>query len=294
MDPVENFIRRATTAVATFVERLHKITSANKSLVCIGLDPDQDLLPIRDVYDFCVKIIDEVQGDIVALKPNLAFFEAMGIDGLRVLERIITHVRCYYPEILLIGDGKRSDIGSTSIKYASAMFRFWDFDAVTVNAFAGRDSIQPFLDYSDKGVFVWCKSSNPGGSVFQNIEYYDESLGEDSHLYHLIARKVVDWNVNGNAGLIVGATYPSELARVRQIAPGLPILVPGIGAQEGSLKHAVESGIDLERPNLLISSSRKILYASGSVDEYPKASHQAVLNLNHEINGTLASLDRRY
>ena len=280
--------------MSIFVERLHKITSANKSLVCIGLDPDQDLLPISDVYEFCVKIIDKVQGDIVALKPNLAFFEVMGLDGLRVLERIISHVRCYYPEILLIGDGKRSDIGSTSIKYASAMFRFWGFDAVTVSPFAGRDSIQPFLDYPDKGVFIWCKSSNPGGSIFQNLEYYDKDLAEDSHLYQLIARKVVDWNVNGNAGLIVGATYPSELARIRQIAPGLPILVPGIGAQQGSLKQAVEAGIDFEKPNLLISSSRNILYASGDVDEYPNAAQQAVSNLNGAINDILTSLDRNY
>ena len=276
----------------TFVERLHKITSANKSLVCIGLDPDLDLLPIRDVHEFCVKIIDSVQADVVALKPNMAFFESMGIDGLRVLERIISYVRGHYPEILLIGDGKRSDIGSTSIKYASAMFEFWGFDAVTVNAFAGRDSIQPFLDYADKGVFVWCKSSNPGGSVFQNLEYYDEGLGEISSLYHLIARKVVDWNVNGNAGLIIGATYPSELTRVRQSAPGLPILVPGIGSQQGSLEHAVKFGIDVEDHNLLISSSRSILYGSKNADEYPKVAHKSVLNLKREINSILTCLDR--
>ena len=172
------------------------------------------------------------------------------------------------------------------------MFQFWDFDAVTVNPFAGRDSIQPFLDYPDKGVFVWCKSSNPGGAVFQNLEYYDEGLGETSSLYLLIARKVVDWNVNGNAGLIIGATYPSELARVRQSAPGLPILVPGIGRQQGSLKQAVKFGIDVEKHNLLISSSRSVLYASGNVDKYPKAAYEAVSNLNREINDILTRLDR--
>ena len=204
-----------------------------ESLVCIGLDPDPAKMPCCDVFEFCKTIVDNTQSFAAAYKPNLGFFEAFGIDGLRSLEKVIGYIRTSYPGTFLIGDGKRGDIGSTSEKYAYSMFKLWDFDAVTVNVFAGFDSIEPFLKYSDRGIFVWCKSSNPDGYQLQDLLV----RGEDGKkIFEIIAEYCVEWNSSGNLGLVVGATYPEELGTIRRIASDLPILVPCVGSQSGDLE----------------------------------------------------------
>ncbi|MDC0035676.1 orotidine-5'-phosphate decarboxylase [Chloroflexi bacterium] len=277
--------------MSKFIDRLQKISSMKESLVCIGLDPDPVKMPSPDVFEFCKTIVDSTQSFAAAYKPNMAFFEAFGIDGLRSLEKVIQHVRTNYPDILLIGDGKRGDIGSTSAKYAHAMFNLWDFDAITVNAFSGFDSIEPFLRYSDRGVFVWCKSSNPDGYQFQDLIVSGEY---GKKVFEIIAEYCVEWNSSGNLGLVVGATYPEELATVRRIAPELPILVPGVGSQSGDLESSVKFGLATETHGLLISSSRGIIYASDRVSEYGNEAAKACSSLRERINSILIGLDRNF
>ena len=273
------------------VDRLQKISAIKESLVCIGLDPDPQKMPCSDIFEFCKTIIDSTQNLTAAYKPNMGIFEAFGIDGLRSLEKVIGYVRANYSDVFLIGDGKRGDIGSTSGKYAHAMFDIWDFDAITVNAFSGFDSLEPFLKYSDRGVFVWCKSSNPDGYQLQDLEI----SGRDGRkVFEIIAEYCVEWNSYGNLGLVVGATYPEELGTIRKIAPELPILVPGIGSQAGDLENSVKLGLGEETHNLLISSSRGIIYASDELSTYGDKAAEECLMLRDKINNILTSLDRSF
>jgi len=277
--------------MSKFLDRLQKTSSMKKSLVCIGLDPDPMRMPSPDVFQFCKTIVDSTQSFTTAYKPNMGFFEAFGIDGLRALEKVTKYIRANYPEILLIGDGKRGDIGSTSEKYAHAMFDLLDFDAVTVNAFSGFDSIEPFLRYSDRGVFVWCKSSNPDGYQFQDLVV---SGTDGKKVFEIIAEYCVEWNFSGNLGLVVGATYPEELATIREIAPELPILVPGVGSQSGDLESSVKFGLAKETHGLLISSSRGIIYASEQLSQYGNEAAKACSTLQEKINNILMDLDRNF
>jgi len=277
--------------MSKFLDRLQKTSSMKKSLVCIGLDPDPKRMPCPDVFQFCKTIVDSTQSFTTAYKPNMGFFEAFGIDGLRALEKVTKYIRANYPEILLIGDGKRGDIGSTSEKYAQAMFDLLDFDAVTVNAFSGFDSIEPFLRYSDRGVFVWCKSSNPDGYQFQDLVV---SGTDGKKVFEIIAEYCVEWNSSDNLGLVVGATYPEELATIREIAPELPILVPGVGSQSGDLESSVKFGLAKETHGLLISSSRGIIYASEQLSQYGNEAAKACSTLREKINNILMGLDRNF
>ena len=186
-----------------------------------------------------------------------------------------------YPEKLTIGDAKRGDIGSSSAKYAHALFDYWGFDSVTVNAFAGKDSIEPFLKYKDKGIFVWCKSSNPDGPQFQGEH---DSKDDKLSLFENIALSVSRWNKYGNLGLVVGATYPDDISRVRGLAPGIPILIPGVGSQEGELELSVSAALDLGSPNFLINSSRSIIYSSGDSVSFSDSAREAATNLRNSIN----------
>ncbi|MCH8205983.1 MAG: orotidine-5'-phosphate decarboxylase, partial [Chloroflexi bacterium] len=249
----------------------------NKSLLCVGLDPDPDLMPISDVFEFNRRIIDATEDLVCAYKPNLPFYEALGVDGLRALEKTVAHIREVAPHALVLGDGKRGDIASTNVKYARALFDVWGFDAVTVNGYAGGESLQPFFDYADRGVFVWCRSSNRGSKELQDLRLSDGN--ETATLYEWVAKCAVEWNSLGNVGLVVGATYPEELARVRAVAPGMLILIPGVGAQSGELDAAVKSGLDGEVPNILVSSSRGITYASRDERDFAQAARGAAENL---------------
>jgi len=276
--------------MSSFIKNLEETINRKESLICVGLDPDPNQMQVHDLLEFCKRIIEEVVPYVAAIKPNLAFFEAFGLEGITTLERVVAFAKEVAPEVILIGDAKRGDISSSMEKYAKAMFEAWDFDAATVNPFAGRDSIEPFLQYKDKGVLVWCKSSNPDGSQFQNIGDDDKSgLGS---VYKTIAREANKWNFNQNVGLVVGATYPNELEAVRQISPDLPILVPGIGSQHGDLYASVVGGISKSKYNLLISSSRNIIYSSGNSVDYGTSAGTAAMRLRNRVNEVLVKIGR--
>ncbi len=274
-----------------FYARFREATEANRSLLCVGLDPDLDLMAVPDVTVFNAAIVDATKDLVCAYKPNLPFYEALGIGGLRALERTIRHIRVVAPHALIIGDAKRGDITSTNRKYAAALFDVWGFDAATVNAYAGGESLEPFLGYRDRGVFVWCRSSNAGAGELQDLALDDV----DGHtLYECVAMRASQWNAAGNLGLVVGATYPQELARVREMAPGMPILVPGVGAQSGQLESSVRSGLDSDHPNLLISSSRGIAYASRRPRDFRDAAREAALCLKKRIDRVLSLEGREW
>ena len=179
-----------------------------------------------------------------AYKPNLAFYEALGIDGLRALEGTIARIRDAAPDAVIIGDAKRGDIGPSARAYARAMFEVWGFDAVTVNPWGGSDSIEPFLEDEARGVFVWCRGSNPGSGDFQDLAMAGE---ERTPLYQKVAQACSAWNAKGNVGLVAGATVPEQLAALRALCPDMPLLVPGVGAQGGDLEAAVRAGVDVRK-----------------------------------------------
>lgn len=264
----------------TFVEKLLSASRTNRSLVCVGLDPDPALMPVKDVFEFNKAIIDATADLVCVYKPNIAFYEAMGIDGLMALEKTVKYIPKGIP---IICDAKRGDIGNTSKAYARALFETMDFDAATVNPYLGHDSLDSFLQYGDKGVIILCKTSNPGSADFQELEVKLPGTERSMKLYEMVAEKALEWNTRGNVGLVVGATFPSELERVREICPDLFILIPGIGAQAGDLEGAVKSGVDAQGEKAIISSSRQILYASKGKD-YASAARKAALKLRDDIN----------
>jgi len=237
-----------------FLDKLLQAARTNKSLLCIGLDPDPELMPMADVFLFNKAIVDATSDLVCAYKPNLAFYEALGIEGIEALQRTVAYIPKSIP---VIGDAKRGDIGNTARAYARALFEVFGFDAATVNPYLGRDSLEPFIQYREKGVFILCRTSNPGSSHFQGLPLLQTSRP----LFESVAERAKEWNLYGNVGLVVGATYPEELRRVRQICPEMPLLIPGIGAQGGDLASAVRYGVDARGGKAIISSSRQILYA---------------------------------
>ena len=259
----------------TFAEKLAGASRSNKSLVCVGLDPDPALMPIADVVAFNKEIIAATKDLVCAYKPNLAFYEAMGLDALR----IFYETRKAVPDsIPVIGDAKRGDIGNTARAYAKALFDVLGVDGATVSPYLGYDSLEPFLDYSDKGIFILCRTSNAGSADFQGL-----AVGGKDLLYEVVARKSKEWNEKGNVGLVVGATFPQELVRVREICPDMPILIPGVGAQGGALEEAVRGGADAAGERAIINSSRGIIFASRGKD-FATAAHKAAQTLRDQIN----------
>lgn len=253
---------------------------AEKKFLCIGLDSDKDSLPPVEWRHgqmarewqliFNKKIIDATFHFVCAYKLNFAFYFSEGFNGLWVLEQTIMYVYNQYPDIPIILDGKWGDIGNTTKKYAKAAFDWLGADAVTVNPYMGRDALEPFLQRSDKGIFVLCKTSNPGSDEFQSFGHefvvHQCSLDSwDQELYKKVAWNVAhEWNENENCGLEVGATSPDKLRSVRKIAPSLPILIPGVGAQGGELESAVRFGCNNEGSGFIINVSRSVIFASRS------------------------------
>jgi orotidine-5'-phosphate decarboxylase len=268
-----------------FLEKLEKISKKNKSLLCVGLDPNPAQIPVQDIYEFNKAIIENTQHLVCAYKPNMGFYEALGIEGLRILEKTVAAIP---EEIPVIGDAKRGDIGSTAEAYATALYDYWRFDAVTCNPFAGFDSVIPFLR-PDKGVFFWCRSSNPGAKDFQDLLVSSGDIDAPVPFYEYLARTIGSWETDADLGLVVGATYPSELRRIREVCPFLPILVPGVGSQGGLLEASVASGIDKRGAGILISASRQVLYASSSADEYATSARDVAKTLRDSINEALNS-----
>lgn len=264
-----------------FLDKLAAARRKNDSLLCIGLDPDPALMPAGvNVAEFNRAII-EATGDLVcAFKPNLAFYEALGHAGLTAMERSLKYVPDY---VLTIGDGKRGDIGNTARAYARSLFEGYGFDSVTVSPYLGFDSVEPFLKYSGKGIFLLCRTSNPGGADFQNLKLADGQL-----LYQYVARKALEWNKDGNIWLVAGATNPVELRHVREICPDMPILIPGIGAQGGDLGLTVKNGVDRAATRTIITVSRQVLYASAKAD-FAEAARKVAVELRRQINTELRS-----
>ena len=260
-----------------FTDKLLNASRKNRSWLCIGLDPDPELMPDIDVLQFNKAIIDATCELVCAYKPNLAFYEALGTDGLAALEKTLRHIP---GDIPVIGDGKRGDIGNTARAYAKALFSILGFDAATVNPYLGFDSVEPFIAYRDKGVFILCRTSNKGALDFQNL------CTDGLPLYEAVARKARDWNVYGNIGLVVGATYPEELKRVRSICPDMPLLIPGIGAQGGDLASAVRYGMDAHGEQAIINVSRQILYASRGKG-FAQAARTVAEKIRDQINDCL-------
>jgi orotidine-5'-phosphate decarboxylase len=252
----------------TFIERCQTAWSSQQSLLCVGLDPEPSKFPtaiqnkgttIEQVHAFCLGMIEATAAHACAFKPQIAHFAALGAEA--VLAEICAHIKTHFPRHVLILDSKRGDIGSTAQHYATEAFDRYQADAVTLNPYMGTDSLQPFLDRHDKGIFVLCRTSNPGGDEFQM-----QTLASGERLFERVAVTAQQkWNVHNQVGLVVGATYPTEVAQVRSLAPDLPLLVPGIGAQGGDLVATVKAGMTpANQAGLFINSSRAILYASAA------------------------------
>jgi len=271
-----------------FIDKLLSASRSNKSLLCVGLDPDPKLMPPKlSVSEFNREIVDTTSDLVCAYKPNLAFYEALGIDGLKALEKTLAHIPKGIP---VIGDAKRGDIASSSEAYARALFDTFGFDAATVNPYLGHDSIAPFIAYAEKGVFILCKTSNAGSADFQeSLCTGSEAADSARPLFELVARKAREWNTRGNIGLVVGATYPEQLKRVRALCPELPLLIPGIGAQGGDLAAVVKYGVDANGEKAIINCSRQIIYASKGND-FAQAARREALKLRDRINQQLATL----
>ena len=267
--------------MTNYIDRLDQACQANQSLLCVGLDVDPQRMPVADPLEFNQAIIDATAGLVCAYKPNLAFYEALGLPGLKALEGTVEYIRRNAPLAVIIGDAKRGDIGPSGVAYAKAMFQVWDFDVVTVNAWGGQDTVAPFLEDPDRGVFIWCRGSNPGSADLQDL-IVDGAKGAVP-LYSHLARAVASWNQKGNVGLVMGATNPEQLADVRSICPDMPLLIPGVGAQGGDLADAIRLGTDEKGRRALINSSRGIIYASSGSDFAEAAAWEAA-NLRNSIN----------
>ena len=272
--------------MTAFVARLDQACSANRSLVCVGLDVDPARLPVSDALEFNRAIVDATADLVCAYKPNLAFYEALGLPGLKALEGTVEFIRRTAPQVIIIGDAKRGDIGTTGQAYARAMFQVWGFDAVTVNAWGGHDTLSPFIEDPDRGVFIWCRGSNPGSADFQDLAV-DTPQGRVP-LYQHLAHTAVTWNQKGNIGLVMGATYPQQLETVLRACNDMPLLIPGVGAQGGDLETAIRLGTDQEGRRAIINSARGIIYASGGPD-FAQAARREATGLRDSINRILES-----
>lgn len=262
-----------------FTEKLAAAVRKNNSRLCIGLDPDPALMPAGiDVHDFNKAIIDATHDLVCAYKPNFAFYEAMGHDSLEDLHRTIIHIP---KDVVVIGDAKRGDIGNTAKAYAKAIFDYLGCDAATVNPYLGFDSVEPFLQYKEKGIFILCRTSNAGAADFQSLRC--ETEHGSRALFEIVAEKAAMWNKHGNVGLVVGATAPEELKRIRQSYSNMPLLIPGVGAQGGDLAQTVSNGFDAKGERTIINSSRQILYASRGKD-FAQAARTAAQTLRDQIN----------
>lgn len=265
-----------------FIDRLQDRWQHADTLVCVGLDPEPAKFPARFAHDpdaifnFCRDIIDATAPYVCAFKPQIAHFAAAHAE--EALRMLIMHIGFRYPGIPVILDSKRGDIGSTAQHYASEAFERYAADAVTVNPYLGRDSVQPFLDRGDKGVVILCRTSNPGAGDLQDMVVGGRPLYQ--HVAEKIAR---EWNDNGNCALVVGATWPDQLRDVRALVGNVPFLVPGIGAQGGDVEAVVRNAKTADGTGLIVSSSRAILYASNG-DDYAEAAANAARTLRDEIN----------
>jgi len=262
------------------MDKLLKAQSRNRSMICVGLDLDTKKMPpeftksTKGMFDFACKMIEATADQVCAYKPNIAFYESLGHEGLSLLRQIVTRIPDHIPVIL---DAKRGDIGNTAQHYAQALYEYFNADWVTLNPYMGYDSLRPFIEHKDKGAFILCLTSNSGSKDFQMLTV------EGRPLYEVVADKVAYWNKARNLGLVVGATAPEQLVDIRKIAGDMPLLIPGVGAQGGSLDLAAINGTDGFRKPALINVSRSVLYASEGADFAQKARAE-LMRLNAEVS----------
>lgn len=275
-----------------FQEKLDRLASKNNSLVCVGLDSELVKLPEsvrKDTYPrhaFNKAIIDATHDFVCAYKPNSAFYEAGGARGIEELKMTCDYLGQTYPEIPIILDAKRADIGNTNNGYVQFAFDYLGVDAITLHPYLGREALQPFLDRKDKGCIILCKTSNPGAGEFQDLKTDGEPL------YKRVAKEIVSkWNTHGNCMLVVGATYPEELAEVRSMAADMTFLVPGIGAQGGDVEKTLKAGLNSRKSGLIINSSRAIIFAGTGAD-FASESRREASKLCDSINKLIPIRDR--
>ncbi len=281
-------IEQPVTSTPTFISKLEQGWQKG-NFVCVGLDSDYDRIPAKvksrgfveeALFVFNRDIIDATHDLVCAYKPNAAFYEAQGDVGFRALTRTVRYMRETYPSIPVILDAKRADIGSTNLGYVQAAFDIIGVDAITIHPYLGKEALAPFLARKEKGIIVLAKTSNPGAGEFQDLLVGDSR----EPLYQVVARNVAHvWNTNGNCALVVGATYPAELEKVRAIVGDMPILIPGIGAQGGEVAATVSAGKDDRGWGMIINSSRSIIFASKEND-FAQAARKATEQLRAEIN----------
>lgn len=270
--------------MSQFITQLERRWDASDSLVCVGLDPEIERFPAHiaaspsPIFQFNKAIVDATADLVCAYKPQFAHYAAYEAEDQ--LERTIDYIHRTHPGIPVILDSKRGDVGNTAERYAIEAFERYHADAVTVSPYLGGDSLEPFLEYQDKGVIILCRTSNPGAGDLQDLE-----IG-GRRLFHIVADLAARrWNARGNCLLVVGATYPRELAQVREIVGSMPLLVPGVGAQGGDVAQAVQNGQTVTGAGLVISSSRGILYAS-SGEDFASAAREATQKLRDQINAS--------
>ncbi len=265
-----------------FMQSLAAAWANRNSLLCVGLDPDHLKLPaqFRDqpnaIFHFCREIVDATADLVCCFKPQIAYFAAQRAEDQ--LEALIAHIHSEHPGTPVILDAKRGDIGSTAEQYAIEAFERFRADAITVNPYMGRDSVEPYMAHPGKGVILLCRTSNPGGSDLQALDVGSAKLYE--HVANLVANV---WNRDGQCALVVGATYPTEIQRVREIVGDLPLLVPGIGAQGGDIEATVRAGQNSKGTGLIINSSRAILYASNE-ENFAERARQVAMDTRDAIN----------
>jgi orotidine-5'-phosphate decarboxylase len=265
-----------------FVEALRAATHRHDSMLCVGLDPEPSRFPhawrgdAARIFDFCAAIVDATRDLVCAFKPQIAYFAAHRAEDQ--LERLVAHIHAVAPGVPVILDAKRGDIGATAEQYAHEAFERYAADAVTLSPFMGFDSVEPFLRWDGKGAILLCRTSNPGGDDLQA-----QVLDGGERVYERVARLAAGpWNRNGQLGLVVGATYPAEIARVRELAPTLPLLIPGVGAQGGDAEATVRAGWRPGGP-IAVNSSRAILYADASAD-FAAAAREAARSTRDALN----------
>jgi orotidine-5'-phosphate decarboxylase len=278
----------------TFLDMLKRAERQNNSMLCVGLDPEPTKFPDRikgdsnKIYDFCAAIVDATADLVNSFKPQIAYFAAHRAEGQ--LERLMEHMRRVAPHVPIILDAKRGDIGSTAEQYAIEAFERYGADAVTLSPFMGWDSVQPYLKYHGKGAFLLCRTSNPGGDDLQNQHL--ASVDGQLRVYEHVAKLAQGpWNLNGQLGLVVGATYPKEIERVRELAPTVPLLIPGVGAQGGDAVATVKAGLrvsgDQTTGPIIVNSSRAVLYASKGSD-FAEAARRVALQTRETLQAARA------
>jgi orotidine-5'-phosphate decarboxylase len=279
-------VRIKTGLLVTFTEKLAAAWTANNSLLCVGLDPDIAKMPAEfqaqpdAVYAFCKAVADATADTACAFKPQIAYFAALRAEDQ--LEALCAYLRSAYPHIPVVLDAKRGDIGATAEQYAREAFERYRADAVTVNPYMGFDSVAPYLEWTDRGVIILCRTSNPGGSDLQFLDVGGQPLYR--HVAQMVAEK---WNAGGQCALVVGATFPDELAEVRAVVGDMPLLVPGIGAQGGDIAATVKAGKSAAGAGMMINSSRAILYAQPDAqkgEDFAAASRRVAQETRDAIN----------